>query len=99
MQTDINRLTVAIRELGEGGVWRWGAPDCPPHVRHQPQPPAQRAELARQLVDAFKEILGLREDNLNATFAQHSGDEMYHTMYEGPSGEWVEGKTDKLGEP
>ena len=102
MSADVNRISIAIRELGEGGIWRCGV--------DQPRPAAilmcdirrgrtaeHRAELARQLVAACIEILGLREDNLNLEFTQHAGDEMYHTMYGGFSDEWSPEGPDRLG--
>ena len=61
------------------------------------RPAGQRAELARQLIDACKEILGLRDDNLNVEFTQHAGDEMYHTLYGGLSDDWNPDKPDCLG--
>ncbi|HYZ74579.1 MAG TPA: hypothetical protein VE641_15990, partial [Chthoniobacterales bacterium] len=60
--------------------------------------PAQlRAELARLLIDACIEIVGLRDDNLNIEFTQHDGDEMYHTLYGGLSGDWNPNEPDPLG--
>ncbi len=104
MNADIDRITVAIRELGEGGIWRCGA--------GAPRPAAilmcdirrgrtveQRAELSRQLVAACIDILGLREDNLNLEFTQHRGDEMYHTMYGGLGRDWSPNAPDRLREP
>ena len=38
-----------------------------------------------------------RDDNLNVEFTQHTGDEMYHTMYGGLSGDWDPGEPDRLG--
>jgi phenylpyruvate tautomerase PptA (4-oxalocrotonate tautomerase family) len=67
MNSNINRLTVAIQEL------------------------------ARRLVDACKEILGLSDDNLNVEFTQHAGDEMYHTLYGGLSDDWNPDEPDRLG--
>jgi phenylpyruvate tautomerase PptA (4-oxalocrotonate tautomerase family) len=101
MQSNINRLTVAIRELGEGGIWRCseGAPRPAALLMcdiRRGRPAALRAELARQLIDACIEIVGLREDNLNLEFTQHDGDEMYHTLYGGLSDDWVAGKPDSI---
>jgi phenylpyruvate tautomerase PptA (4-oxalocrotonate tautomerase family) len=75
MNSDINRLTVAIRELGEGGIWRCGEGDPRPAALlmcdiRRGRPAERRAELARRLVDACKEILGLGDDNLNVEFTQ-----------------------------
>jgi phenylpyruvate tautomerase PptA (4-oxalocrotonate tautomerase family) len=101
MQSNINRLTVAIRELGAGNVWRCGE-DAPRPAAllmcdiRRGRPAALRAELARKLIDSCIEILGLREDNLNLEFTQHDGDEMYHTLYGGLSDDWSPGKVDSI---
>ncbi len=102
MNSNINRLTVAIRELGEGGVWRCGEGEPRPAALlmcdiRRGRTAEHRAELARRLVDACIEILGLREDNLNLEFTQHAGDEMYHTMYGGLSDDWNPEVPDVLG--
>ena len=102
MNSNINRLTVAVRELGEGGVWRCGEGDPRPAALlmcdiRRGRSAQLRAELARQLVDACKEILGLRDDNLNVEFTQHAGDEMYHTLYGGLGDDWNPDEPDRLG--
>ena len=101
MSSNVNRITVAIRELGEGNIWRCSEQEprqaallmC--DIRRG-RPPEQREELARLLVEACKEIIGLKDDNLNVEFTQHDGDEMYHTLYGGLSDDWVLGKPDLL---
>jgi hypothetical protein len=102
MNSNINRLTAAIRELGEGGIWRCGEGDPRPAALlmcdiRRGRPAGQRVELARLLVDACKEILGLRDDHLNVEFTQHAGDEMYHTLYGGLSDDWNPDESDRLG--
>jgi hypothetical protein len=95
MTVDIRRISVAIRELGKGGVWRI------PEVGGEPVPvsmlmldirrgrPAElRMEVARALCAHCIEILGLREDRLNVEFTQHDGDEMYHPTLGGFSPDW-----------
>lgn len=66
MGTNADRITVAIRELGEGSVWRCGG-GVPPRPAallmcdiRRGRPPEQRAELARLLVAACCELLGWR---------------------------------------
>jgi phenylpyruvate tautomerase PptA (4-oxalocrotonate tautomerase family) len=99
MSVDIRRISVAIRELGEGGVWRI------PEVGGSPEPasvmmldirkgraPDLRMEVAKALCAHCVEILGLREDRLNVEFTQHSGDEMYHPALGGYSPEWEPGE-------
>lgn len=99
MEVDIRRISVAIRELGEGGLWRI------PEVGGEPVPvsmlmldirrgrPAElRMEVARKLCAHCIEILGLREDRLNVEFTQHDGDEMYHPTLGGYSPDWKPGE-------
>jgi phenylpyruvate tautomerase PptA (4-oxalocrotonate tautomerase family) len=100
MSVDIRRISVAIRELGEGGVWRI------PDVAGEPvpvsvmmldirsgRPPELRMAVAKALCALCVEILGLREDRLNVEFTQHAGDEMYHPALGGFSPDWTPGET------
>ena len=95
MSVDIRRISVAIRELGEGGVWRMPDPACEPvpvalmmlDIR-QGRPPELRMALAQALCAHCIELLGLREDRLNVEFTQHAGDEMYHPTLGGFSPDW-----------
>jgi len=82
MQTSSELVTVAVRELGEGGVWCCGAgePEAAALLScdiRRGRPPEQRAELAQALIDVCVEIFGLRSDRLVVEFTQHTGDEMY----------------------
>ena len=99
MSVDIRRISVAIRELGDGGVWRI------PEAGEEPTPvavmmldirkgrtPELRMDVAKALCAHCIEILGLREDRLNVEFTQHSGDEMYHPALGGYSPEWAPGE-------
>jgi hypothetical protein len=96
---DIRRISVAIRELGDGGVWRMPDPDGEPvpvslmmlDIR-QGRTPELRMELAKALCRHCIEVLGLREDRLNVEFTQHRGDEMYHPTLGGFSPEWRPGE-------
>jgi hypothetical protein len=102
MNSNINRLTIAIRDLGEGGIWRCGEGEPRPAALlmcdiRRGRSAGQRAELAKLLIEACKEIAGLRDDNLNLEFTQHAGDEMYHTLYGGLSDDWKAGEPDRLG--
>jgi phenylpyruvate tautomerase PptA (4-oxalocrotonate tautomerase family) len=95
MSVDIRRISVAIRELGDGGVWRiaeTGGDPVPVSVMmldiRRGRPAALRMEVAKALCRHCMEILGLREDRLNVEFTQHAGDEMYHPALGGYSPEW-----------
>ena len=99
MSVDVRRISVAIRELGDGGVWRI------PEAGEEPTPvavmmldirkgrtPELRMDVAKALCAHCIEILGLREDRLNVEFTQHSGDEMCHPALGGYSPEWTPGE-------
>ena len=99
MSVDIRRISVAIRELGKGGLWR--IPDRggePVEVSvlmldiRKGRPPELRMAVAKALCAHCIEILGLAEDRLNVEFTQHSGDEMYHPTLGGFSPEWEPGE-------
>jgi phenylpyruvate tautomerase PptA (4-oxalocrotonate tautomerase family) len=100
MSVDIRRISVAIRELGEGSVWRIPEADGEPvavslmmlDIRRG-RPPELRMQLAKALCAHCVEILGLQQDRLNVEFTQHSGDEMYHPALGGYSPEWEPGQS------
>ncbi|MEP6722729.1 MAG: tautomerase [Variovorax sp.] len=100
MTVDVRRVSVAIRELGEGGVWRIPDADGEPvpvamlmlDIRRG-RPAELRMELAKALCAHCIEILQLREDRLNVEFTQHDGDEMYHPTLGGYSPDWKPGET------
>ena len=95
MSVDIRRISIAIRELGDGGVWRVTAAGTEPEpvsvlmldIRRG-RTPELRMEVAKALCMLCMDILGLREDRLNVEFTQHTGDEMYHPTLGGYSPEW-----------
>jgi phenylpyruvate tautomerase PptA (4-oxalocrotonate tautomerase family) len=101
MESNINRITIAVRELGEGGCWRCGPGDPRPAALlmcdiREGRSADRRAKLAEELIEACKEIVGLQDDNINIEFTQHRGDEMYHTLYGGLSDDWKPGAPDNL---
>jgi hypothetical protein len=93
MTVDIRRISIAIRECGDGAVWRTVDGEAVPvsvlmlDIRRG-RSPELRMELAKKMIADCVEILGLREDRLNVEFTQHSGDEMYHPTLGGYSPEW-----------
>jgi len=97
MQVDIRRISIAIRETGEGGVWRMveGEPVAVSVLMcdiRRGRPAELRMDVAKRLIADCVEVLGLREDRLNVEFTQHTGDEMYHPTLGGYSPEWSEGE-------
>jgi len=95
MKVNTNIITVTIREVGKGGVWRCsdGDPDEAAIMMldiRRGRPIEQRAELARQLIEACVELLDLKTNRLNVEFTQHSGDEMYHPILGGFNKDWIE---------
>jgi phenylpyruvate tautomerase PptA (4-oxalocrotonate tautomerase family) len=97
MNVDLRRISIAIRELGEGGVWRTidGQPMPVSMLMcdiRRGRPAALRLELAKALCRDCVEILGLDEESLNVEFTQHAGDEMYHPALGGFSPEWSAGE-------
>lgn len=95
MSVDIRRISIAIREVGEGGVWRMVDGE-PVEVSvlmcdiRRGRSAELRLDVAKALCRDCIDILGLREDRLNVEFTQHTGDEMYHPTLGGYSPEWSE---------
>lgn len=83
MHADIKRVTITIRELGEGGIWRCSEDEPTPAAILMCDVRAGRAkevreDLAKKLIVVCNEILELEVNQLNVEFTQHTGDEMYH---------------------
>lgn len=100
MSVDIRRISVAIRELGDGGVWRIAEAGGEPEpvsllmldIRRG-RPADLRMAVAKALCAHCIAILGLREERLNVEFTQHDGDEMYHPTLGGFSPDWTPDET------
>lgn len=97
MQANVKRISIAIRELTAGGIWRCSEAEPYPAALlmcdiRRGRSAEQREHLAKALVDACAEILELRLDQINVEFTQHSGDEMYHPMLGGLSDDWQSGE-------
>lgn len=93
MRTRPEQVTVAVRELGEGGIRRCGAGEPAPAALlmcdiRRGRGPEQRARLAEALVAACIEHLDLRADRLAVEFTQHAGDETYKTEQGGLGRDW-----------
>jgi phenylpyruvate tautomerase PptA (4-oxalocrotonate tautomerase family) len=97
MNANVKRVTITIRELGDGGVWRCsdGEPTqaailmCDVRAGRSIE---VRAELSKALIDVCNEMLGLEVNSLNIEFTQHTGDEMYHQWMNGFSDDWSPGE-------
>jgi phenylpyruvate tautomerase PptA (4-oxalocrotonate tautomerase family) len=93
MQTNAGRITVSIKTLGEGSIWRCSESEPTPgailmcDVRAG-RSKEVRAELSRSLIEICNEILELGTNELNIEFTQHSGDEMYHQILGDFSEDW-----------
>jgi phenylpyruvate tautomerase PptA (4-oxalocrotonate tautomerase family) len=93
MKVDARRISIAIRELGDGGVWRFVDGEAVPvavlmcDIRRG-RTPELRMELAKKLTGLCIAHLGLPPDSVNVEFTQHTGDEMYHPTLGGYSPEW-----------
>lgn len=81
METQVSRVRVGFRELGEGGLWHCGEGEPRPGVVlacdiRAGRSVEQRAQLAQALIEACREMLDLPGDVL-VEFTQHTGDELY----------------------
>jgi phenylpyruvate tautomerase PptA (4-oxalocrotonate tautomerase family) len=100
MNVDISRISVAIRDFGEGSVWRMGDGEPVPasvltcDIR-QGRSAELRMAVAKALSSDCAKILGLRKEKLNVVFTQHAGDEMYHPAFGGWSPEWSSEKDNR----
>jgi phenylpyruvate tautomerase PptA (4-oxalocrotonate tautomerase family) len=93
MKVDVRRISIAIRELGDGGVWRSIDGELKPasvlmcDIRRG-RSAELRLEVAKALCQDCIDVLGLNDESLNVEFTQHAGDEMYHSSLGGYSPEW-----------
>jgi phenylpyruvate tautomerase PptA (4-oxalocrotonate tautomerase family) len=93
MGADPEIVTVAIRDLGTGGVWRCTGGEPVPGALlmcdvRRGRPVETRAELCRRLVAACEEVAGLDPALLKIEFTQHAGDEMWHPHLGGFNRDW-----------
>jgi len=89
-------VTVVVRDLGAGGVWRCIAGEPVPAALlmcdvRRGRPAATRAKLCRRLADACEEVAGLDPALLKIEFTQHDGDEMWHPHLGGFNRDWDPG--------
>ena len=81
MKTRAEKVVVAVRELGEGSMWRCGE-SCAPAAMlscdiRLGRPAELRAQLAKCLIEACASLLDLKPDDLTVEFTQHPGDDFY----------------------
>lgn len=101
MQITPNIITVAIRDAGEGGVWR-----C---TTAEPEEAAllmcdvrsgrtvgARAELAEALIGVCADVGALDPRQVKVEFTQHPGEDMYHPHLGGFNHDWVGDETTPL---
>ena len=93
MSAEPDIVTVVVRDLGAGGVWRCAAGEPVPAALlmcdvRRGRPVATRAELCRRLVDACQDVAGLDPSLLKIEFTQHDGDEMWHPHLGGFNRDW-----------
>jgi phenylpyruvate tautomerase PptA (4-oxalocrotonate tautomerase family) len=94
MKADVNRITVTIRSLEEGSVWRCSESDPYPGALLMCDIRAGRSietrtALSKALILICNELLELEVNQLNIEFTQHTGDEMYHQRLHGFSDDWT----------
>lgn len=95
LDVDVSRISIAIRELGEGGLWRTIDGE-PRHVAvlmcdiRRGRSEQLRLDVAEALCKDCINILGLSAERLNVVFTQHAGNKMYHPGLGGFSPEWRE---------
>ena len=82
METDMERVTVAFRELGENGVLRTGPRGVEPAVVlhcdiRGGRPAEARARLGDRVAALLEEALGWPRERVILEFTQHAGDEIY----------------------
>ena len=96
METSVDIVTVVVRDLGEGGVWRCTGDEPVPAALlmcdvRRGRAVATRAELCRRLVAACEEVAGLDPAMVKIEFTQHDGDEMWHPHLGGFNRDWAPG--------
>lgn len=94
MGAAVELVTVAIHDLGRGGVWRC-TQDEPEEAAlimcdvRSGRPTETRADLAEALIAICVAHGDLRPDQIKVEFTQHRGDEMYHPHLRGFNRDWT----------
>jgi phenylpyruvate tautomerase PptA (4-oxalocrotonate tautomerase family) len=82
MQATPDIVNVAVRELGEGGLWNCSVGDPHPSsvltlAIRRGRPPEQRERMAVAILAACTEILGLDPERVTVEFQEHAGNDIY----------------------
>lgn len=93
MKADVRRITVVIRELGEGNIWRCSENEPTPAAImmcdiRAGRDSSTREELSKAFIEVCNDMLQLDVNQLNIEYTQHSGDEMYHQWMGKLSEDW-----------
>jgi phenylpyruvate tautomerase PptA (4-oxalocrotonate tautomerase family) len=93
MGTAPDIVTVVVRDLGPGGVWRCTEGEPVPSALlmcdvRRGRPVATRAELCRRLVAVCEEVAAIAPATLKIEFTQHEGDDMWHPHLGGFNRDW-----------
>ena len=94
MQAPLDIVTVVVRDVGEGGVWRCGEAGATPSALlmcdvRTGRSAEVRSELGRALGVVCADVLGVDPLWVKVEFTQHSGDEMYHPVLGGLNSDWT----------
>lgn len=98
MQVVPEIITVVVRDVGEGHVWRCG-PGRPEEAAllmcdvRSGRTTETRAELARALIAVCAEHGRLDPARIKVEFTQHPGADMYHAHLGGFNHDWVADET------
>ena len=97
MAVQVDLVTIAVHDLGPGGVWRCtdDEPEAAALVMcdvRAGRPAETRADLARRLVEVCVDVCGLPENHVKVEFTQHPGDEMFHPHLGGFNQNWRPGE-------
>jgi phenylpyruvate tautomerase PptA (4-oxalocrotonate tautomerase family) len=87
-------VTVVVRDLGVGAVWRCTAGEPVPAALlmcdvRRGRTVEVRTELCRRLVESCRDVAGLDPALLKIEFTQHDGDEMWHPHLGGFNRDWA----------
>jgi phenylpyruvate tautomerase PptA (4-oxalocrotonate tautomerase family) len=94
MEARPHLVTVVVRDVGAGGVWRCTEQDPEPAALlmcdvRVGRPVETRAAVAEELIAVCSEVGGLDPSRVKVEFTQHPGDEMFHPQLGGFNRDWT----------